>query len=86
MGSAASPVLIRHFPGSIVSGSIFEVMTADSMTRAALLRRPGCSHVPMLARHRRVKGVTSTRLPDIRPLRHPVARGRVKCVTAMSEV
>jgi hypothetical protein len=38
MVAAASAVLIRHFPGSIVSGSIFEVMTADSITSAALMR------------------------------------------------
>jgi len=39
---------------------------------------PGCSHVRVFARHRRVKGATSTRLPESRaaarsiPLLHPL--------------
>src|ERR1700730_15194397 len=36
----------------------------DADLRSALLRRPGCSGNPTLARHRRVRGVTLTRLTD----------------------
>jgi hypothetical protein len=35
---------------------------------------PGCSGVGILARHRRIKDVTSTRLMDLRPLPHPCGR------------
>jgi hypothetical protein len=40
---------------------------------ADILRRPGCSHIHVLARHRRVRGATPTRLTDCRPLPLPVA-------------
>jgi hypothetical protein len=38
MAGPPSPVWMRHFPGSMVSGSTFDVITADSITRVALMR------------------------------------------------
>ena len=35
----------------------------------AFLRRPGCSHVPMLARHQRPRGATPVRVPDLGRIR-----------------
>ena len=40
---------------------------ADLSQSSTVLRRSRCSHVPMLARPRRVRGVTLTRLPDLPP-------------------
>ncbi len=50
---------------------------------------PGHSHVLVLARHRRVRRASPTRLTDYRPLPHPVARPlfllRVSCVIELDK-
>jgi hypothetical protein len=69
--------IAKDEPERIVLNNISEfgwhcvnVIEDDGHPPWSILRRPGCSHIPVFARHRRVRRASPTRLPDF--VRYPI--------------